>query len=155
MQDGEMSTNPLIAEIKTILLKHQRTRYAKVLDGMERGLTDAQMADAATVAGEPCNAESMAQVRRIVRLTLADELVPAPSDAEDQAGIYRELMNYERSPELQQHVKTRLTQLHAKNDKVKLTPLGDVRLGSHDAPRPEKPEVRCPDCNMVHAGDCF
>lgn len=142
-------------EIKTILLANQRTRYAKVLDGMERGLTDAAMSEEATAAHQPCNAESIAQVRRMVRLTLDDELVPAQSDAEGQAGLYRELLNYERSPELHQHVMTRLTQLQAKDPKVKLTPLGDVRLGSNDAPPPGRPEQRCSDCNMVHAGECW
>ena len=48
--------------------------------------------------------------------------------------------------ELQQHVTTRLTQLRALGPNVRLTPLGDVRLGANDAPRSEKPEIRCDKC---------
>lgn len=66
-------------------------------------------------------------MKRIVRLTLDDELVTAPSEAEEQANLYRELLNYPRSPGLQQHVTTRLTQLRALGTNVRFTPLGDVR----------------------------
>ena len=94
-------------------------------------------------------------VRRIVRLTLNDELVTAPSEAEEQANLYRELLNYPHSPELRQHVTTRLTQLRALGPNVRLTPLGDVRLGANDAPRSEKPEIRCDKCFMIHNGECL
>lgn len=147
--------NPLRAEIEQILLTHQRTRYAKVLSGMKRGLTDGKMSEEADAAGEPCSADSIAYVRRLVRLTLDDELVPAPSDAEGQAGMYRELLNYRRSPGLRQHIMTRLTQLQQLDRSVKLTPLGDVHLGANDAPQPAKPEQRCPHCNLVHNGECL
>lgn len=141
-------------EIEQILLAHPRTRYAKVLDGMRRNLTDAQMVEAASAASEPVNIDRIAEVRRIVSLTLDDKRATA-SEAEMQAGLYRELLNYPRSPELRQHVNTRLTQLQAIDPNIKLTPLGDVRLGANDARRPEKPEVRCPECFMVHAGECL
>src|ERR1700754_2909940 len=130
---------PFRAEIEQILLTHQRTRYAKVLNGMKRGLTDAEMSQEADAAGEPCNADSIAYVRRLVRLTLADERVPAPSDAEGQAGIYRELLNYRPSDELRQHTMARLTQLQQLDPSVKLTPLGDGYLGAKSAPTPGKP----------------
>ena len=78
---------------------------------MKRGLTDAEMSQEADAAGEPWSADSIAYVRRLVRLTLADELVPAPSDTEGQAGIYRELLNYQPSDELRQHIMARLTRL--------------------------------------------
>lgn len=146
--------NSFRAEIEQILTEHPRTRYAKVMLGMSRGLTDAEMAQEADAAGQPCRADNIAGVRKIVRLTLDDELVQAPSDAEGQAGMYRELLNYRRSPELHQHVITRLTQLQAVGPNVRLTPLGDVRLGANDATAREKPEQKCPDCNLVHAGEC-
>ena len=90
-----------------------------------------------------------------MRLTLADELVPAPSDAEGQAGIYRELLNYRPSDELRQHIMARLTRLQQLGPSVKLTPLGDGYLGAKNAPPPEKPEQSCPDCNLVHKGECL
>ena len=77
--------NPFRGEIEQILIDHPRTRYAKVLLGMRRGLSDAEMSKEALEAGEPINAESIAHVRKLVRLTLDDELMPAPSDAADQA----------------------------------------------------------------------
>lgn len=148
-------TDSLRAEIEQILLTHQRTRYAKVLSGMKRGLSDREMSVEAAAAGEPCNADSIADVRRLLRLTLDDELVPAPSDAESQAGLYRELLNHTRSPELDQHVKTRLSQLQKLDPQVKLTPLGDGYLGSKSTRRTEKREQKCPHCFLVHAGECL
>jgi hypothetical protein len=55
----------------------------------------------------PRTPRSIAAVRRIVLLSLNDELVTAPSEAEEQANVYRELLNYSRSPELDQHITTR------------------------------------------------
>lgn len=145
----------LRSEIEQILLAHQRTRNAKVLSGMKRGLTDNEMSAEFDAAGQPCNAESVANVRRIVRLTLDDKLVPAPSDAEDQAGLYRELLNHKRSQNLDQHIKTRLSQLQKLDPKVKLTPLAEGYLGPKNAQQTDKPEQRCPDCFLVHVGECL
>jgi hypothetical protein len=147
-------SNPFRAEIELILAEHPRTRFAKVLLGMKRGLTDAEMAQEAQAAGESIRADSIAAVRRIVSLTLGDKLVTAPSEAEEQSNLYRELLNYPRSPELHQHVNSRLTRLRGLGPNVRMTPLGDVRLGANDASRPEKPEQPCPNCNLVHNGEC-
>ena len=97
---------------------------------------DHEMAQEAKAAGESIRADSIAAVRRIVRLTLSDELVTAPSDAEEQANMYRGLLNYRCSPELLQHVTTRLTQLGALGPNVRFAPLGEGRLGANDASRP-------------------
>lgn len=147
--------NPFKDEIEQILFAHPRTRIAKVLIGMRRGLTDAEMAEEAKLANEPIRADSIAAVRRIVELTLNGELVTAPSDAEEQAALYRELLNYPRSPELRQHVMTRLAQLQALNPKIRITPLGDVRLGANPQSRPRKNPQKCPMCNTEHAGACW
>jgi hypothetical protein len=153
--DGNEMTDafPLRAEIEQILLAHPRTRYAKVLEGMKQNLTDAEMVDVAVAAGEPVNLDRIAEVKRIVRQTL-DDVQATASEAEMQAGLYRELLNYPRTPELRQHVTTRLAQLQALDPNVKLTPLGDVRLGANDSRRPEKAELPCPDCFLVHSGEC-
>lgn len=71
--------NPFRVEIEQILLTHSHTRAAKVLSGMKRNLTNAEMSHEASVAGQPCNEDSIAYVRRLVRLTLADELCTRPS----------------------------------------------------------------------------
>jgi hypothetical protein len=126
-------SNQLRPEIEKILADHPRTRFAKVLLGMNRGLTDADMAHEAHADGEPIRADSIAAVRRVVLMSLNDELVTAPSEAEERANVYRELLNYPRSPELDQHIVTRLTQLQAVGPNVRLTPLGDVRLGANNA----------------------
>jgi len=141
-------------EIEQILIAHPRTRYAKVLIGMRAGLTDTEMSEASIKAGQPIKADSIAAVRKLVRLSLDDELVPAPSDAAAQAGIYRELLNYTRSPELTQHINTKLAQLRALDPEILLTPLGHVHLGANDPWKQEKPEEPCPECFMVHAGEC-
>ena len=89
-----------------------------------------------------------------MRLSLYDELVPAPSDVASQAGFYRELLNYRRTPELTQHINTKLAKLRNLDPKILLTPLGHVQLGANDPARLEKQEVVCPDCFTVHAGEC-
>jgi hypothetical protein len=146
--------NPFRAEIEQILTDHPRTRFAKVMLGMKRGLTDVWMSQEATAAGEPIRADGIAAVRRIVRLTLNDERVTAPSEAEEQSNIFRELLNYPRSPELHQHVITCLTQLDAIGPNVRMTPLGEGRLGASDQPRAARPEQKCENCNIYHAGEC-
>jgi len=145
---------PFRDEIETILLEHPRTRYAKVLIGMKQNLTDAEIAAAAAAAGEPVKPDRITEVRRNVQLTLDDKLA-TPSEAEMQAGLYRELLNYPRSAELDQRIKTRLTQLQQLDPSVKLTPLSHVHLGANAAPRPEPPETQCDNCCMVHNGECL
>lgn len=147
--------HPFKTEIEQILTNHQRTRFAKVLVGMNSGLSDEKMAEKAHAAGESIRADSIAAVRRIVLLCLNDQLVTAPSEAEEQANFYRELLNYKRTPELHQHIVTRLTMLQAIGPNVRMTPLGDVRLGANDSPRSERSEPPCPECNEIHRGDCF
>src|SRR4051794_14713550 len=146
--------NPFREEIEQILLAHPRTRCAKVLVGMKQNLTDAEIAAAAAAAGQPVKLDRITEVRRNVQLTLDDKLA-TPSEAEMQAGLYRELLNYPRSPELRQHVNTRLTQLQQLDPSIKLTPLGNVHLGANDATRPDKPESRCAKCFMIHNGECL
>ena len=147
-------TNPFRDEIEQILLKHPRTRYAKVLIGMKENLTDTEIAAAAAAAGEPVQPDRIAEVRRNVQLTLEDKLA-TPSEAEMQAGLYRELLNYRRSPELRQHVNTRLAQLQQLDPNIKLTPLGDVHLGANEKSAPEKPEILCNQCFTFHNGECL
>ena len=142
-------------EIEDILANHSSTRFAKVLVGMNRGLTDAEMATEARAAGEPIRADSIAAVGRIVRLTLSDELVTAPSDAEEQANVFRELLNHRCSPGLRQRIALRLKQLQAVGPNVRMTPLGAGRLGANDAARREKLEPLCPECNQFHRGECL
>ena len=112
------------------------------------------MAQEAITAAEPIRADGIAAVRRIVRLALNDELVTAPSDAEEQANLYRELLNHRCSPGLLQHITTRLTQLRAVGPNGRMTPSGAGRLGANDASRLEKLEPPCPECFLIHAGEC-
>jgi hypothetical protein len=98
-KEGDVTTSRLFqSEIEDVLVDHSSTRFAKVLAGMKRGLTDVEMAQESIAASEPIRADSVASVRRIVRLTLNDELVTAPSEAEEQANLYRELLNHQCSP---------------------------------------------------------
>jgi hypothetical protein len=150
-----MSSAEIRAEIEQILIDNPRTRAAKVLIWMRDGLTNSEMAEASVRDGEPINAESAAMERRLVRLTLEDQIVPAPSDAAAQARIYRELLNYRRSDELTQHIRTKLATLRGIDPTIPDTPLGHVNLGGTDGtPQPPKPEEVCTHCFLVHAGEC-
>jgi hypothetical protein len=134
-KEGDVTTSRLFqSEIEDVLVDHSSTRFAKVLAGMKRGLTDVEMAQESIAASEPIRADSVASVRRIVRLTLNDELVTAPSEAEEQANLYRELLNHQCSPGLLEHITSRLTRLSAVGPNVRMTPLGAGRLGvpGHD-----------------------
>ncbi len=145
----------LSAEIEAILLANVgRTRFSLVLDGMRRGLTNEEMSAESHRDGIPCSADSIGMVRRTLTLTLADQLHPAPSDAENQSYLYRELLNHSPSPELRQHVMTRLSQLQVIDPNVKLTPLGNVNLGGGDREAEKLPEL-CTECWTHHAGECL
>jgi hypothetical protein len=146
--------NPFRAEIEQILTTHPRTRFAKVMLGMKRGLTDVEMSQEATAAGEPIRADGIAAVRRIVRLTLNGEFVTAPSEAEEQSNLFRELLNYPRSPELQQHINACLAHLGTVGPNVRTTPLGQSHLGANDPPRAARWQPKCVKCNIEHAGEC-
>lgn len=146
--------NQFREEIAGVLRRYPRTRYAKVLLGMDRGLTDMEMADEATRSGEPVDAKRIAFVRETVRMTLADELATGKARADYQAGLYRELLNYSISPELRQHSATCLTKLQQINPIISSEPLGYVQLGANDRRRSEKPQPLCAECNLIHTGDC-
>ncbi|BBY41332.1 hypothetical protein MMAN_54660 [Mycobacterium mantenii] len=148
-------SRPFRAEIEEILVNRSSTRFGKVAAGMKRGLSDAEMAQEAVAAGEPIRADSVAAVRRIVRLSLDDELVTAPSEAEEQANLFRELLNHHCSPGLLQHITSRLTRLQAVGPNVKLTPLGAGHLGANAASQREKLPPLCPVCNQFHSGECL
>ncbi len=149
------ATTPLLAEFESILLANVgRTRFSLVLAGMHRGLTNEEMSAEADRDGIPCSAESIGMVRRTLTLTLSDQLHPAPSDAENQSYLYREVLNYNHSPELHKHVMTRLSQLQAIDSNVKLTPLGDVNLGGGRHRRPERLPPLCTQCGTHHPGEC-
>ncbi|MEZ0385223.1 hypothetical protein [Mycobacterium sp. pW045] len=147
---------PLMAEIEAILLANVgRTRFSLVLEGMRRGLSNEEMSAEADRDGIPCSAESIGMVRRTLTLTLADQLHPAPSDAENQSYLYREVLNYDHSPELHQLVMTRLHELQAIDPNVKLTPLGNVHLGAGNCRSAGKLPELCTKCWTHHAGECL
>ena len=147
--------SPLMTEIEQILLDHPRTRFAKVLRDMKDGLDDDQMSQKAHAEGQPIRADSIAAVRRIVRLTIDDQLVTAPSEAEEQANLYPGLLNHPRSPELQQLIPTRLTQLRAIGPNVRMTPLGAGLLDANAQPRATRPETLCGKCFTHHVASAY
>ena len=149
-------SNELRAEIETIMTEHQGTLFAKVLVGMSNGLSNEEMSAQADSARQPIRADGIAAVRRIVAMCLNDDLVTAPSEAEEQANFYRELLNHQPSPELAQHITTRLTMLAAIGPNVRFTPLGEGTLGNPGPGLVDKPEPpRCPKCGLHHTGECF
>jgi hypothetical protein len=67
--------------------------------------------------------------RETVRMTLDGQLADRTTRAQSQAALYRELLDYPMTPELRQHVTTRLTQLQQIDPSISLKPLRDIRLG--------------------------
>jgi hypothetical protein len=147
-------SRPFRAEIEDIIMNHSNTRFGEVARGVKKGLTDADMAEEAQAKGQPIRADSIAAVRRILRMTFDDELVTAPSDAEEQANVFRELLNHRCSEGLLQHIATRLTRLQAIGPNVKKTPLGAGHLGSNSSTQTERLGPLCPQCFQFHNGEC-
>jgi hypothetical protein len=61
-------------EIEQILRKNTRSHFAKRFLGMQKGLTDAEMAEEAVRAGEGVRLERIAYVRETVCMTLDGQL---------------------------------------------------------------------------------
>src|SRR5690242_10190205 len=121
---------------------------------MHRGVSDEEMSAEADRDGFPCSADSTPWSDATLLLTLSDQLHPAPSDAESQSCLYREVLNYDHSPELHKLVMTGLSPLKAIDPNVKLSPLGNVNLGGHDRRADKLPEL-CTECWTHHAGECL
>jgi hypothetical protein len=102
--------------------------------------------------GEGVGLERIAYVRGTVRMTLDGQLADRTARAQSQAALYRELLNYPLTPELRQHVTTRLTQLQQIDPSISLKPLGDIRLGANKRPSATTPEPPCKKCNLT---PCF
>jgi len=147
-------SNPYQDEIEDILMNRSRRRYALVLKGMQRGLTCEEMSHEASAAGEPIQPDSIAYVQRILKFTLRNELVTAPSDAEEQANVFRELLNHQCSPGLLQHINAKLAELSAIGPNVRRTPLGEGILGTGSGARREDAVPTCPACYLQHRGEC-
>jgi hypothetical protein len=96
--------------------------------------------------------ERIAYVRETVRMTLDGQLADRTARAQSQAALYRELLNYPLTPELRQHVTTRLTQLQQIDPSISLKPLGDIRLGANKRRSATTPEPPCKKCNLT---PCF
>jgi hypothetical protein len=138
---------PFRTEIEQILRKNTRSHFAKRFLGMQKGLTDAEMAEEAVRAGE-----RIAYVRETVRLTLEVNWPTARHGPSRRPRCNRELLNYPMTPELRQQVTTRLTQLQQIDPSISLKPLGDIRLGANKRPRSTTPE---PPCKKCHLTPCF
>jgi hypothetical protein len=115
---------------------------------MQKGLTDAEMAEEAVRAGEGVRVERIAYVRETVRTTLDGQF----ADRTARAPLYRELLNYPMTPELRQHFTTGLTQLQRVDPSISLKPLGDIRLEASKRPSSTTPEPPCKKCNLT---PCF
>lgn len=121
----EYRFDSIAAEMEEILIGHPRTRYAQVLAWMRAGLTNAEMSEQATKEGQRIKVESIAYVRKLLDLSLSDKLVSAPSDASNQAAVYRELLNHPPlSDGLRHHIDTKLADLRKLDPLIPLTPLG-------------------------------
>jgi hypothetical protein len=75
---------PFRTQIEQILRKNPRSHFAKRFLGMQRGLTDAEMAEEAARAGEGVQLERIAYVRETVRMTLDGQLADRTTRAQSQ-----------------------------------------------------------------------
>jgi hypothetical protein len=107
------------------------------------------MAEEAVRAGEGVRVERSPYVRETVGMTLDGQLADRTTRAQSQDTLYRELLNYPMTPELRQHVTTRLTQLQQIDPSISLRPLGDIRLGANKRPSSTTPEPPCKKCNLT------
>jgi hypothetical protein len=107
-------------------------------------------------AGEGVSLARITYVRQTVAMTLEGELSNDTKErANSQAALYRELLNYQRSDNLHQHVITRLKQLQQLDPTISLEPLGDISLGANAKPAAAKSETQCEKCFEVHRGECL
>jgi hypothetical protein len=142
--------NPHRDEIEQMLRAHQRSHFAQTFFMVEAGLSDEQIAVERNVS----TARSV-RVRKAVEMVLDDQLVASKSWASIVAAIYRELLNYSTSEELRQHARTRIAQLQQIDPTIPSGTLGNLTLGANTRPKPEKPQEACPQCRLVHPGECW
>ncbi len=104
--------------------------------------------------GQPIGADSIAAVRRIVRLTFDDKLVTAQSEAGELGNCFRELKNHRCSAGLLQHIDTRLAQLQGIGPNAMKTSVGAGHVGSNTASQQQRLGPLCPQCFQFHNGEC-
>ncbi len=142
--------NPYRAEIEKMLLTHTRSHFAQTFVHMAAGLSDEQIAAHMNVSPQRST-----QVRKAVQKVLVDEPITAKTWAGMVAAVYRELLNYSMSDGLRQHVNTRIAHYQKIDPSISSAALGNLVLGSQIRPKPEKPQAVCPDCKLMHVGDCW
>jgi hypothetical protein len=104
-----MAGSSAASSFEQILRKNTRSHFAKRFVGMQKGLTNVEMAEEAVRAGEGVRVERIAYVRETVRMSLDGQLADRTARAQSQDTLYRELLNYPMTPELRQQVTTRLS----------------------------------------------
>jgi hypothetical protein len=139
--------------------------HGEVLRSIEQGLTAEQIA-----AKYRKSAADVEAYMKSLQHLLVGTIPASRSAARTNATVYRELLTRELSPALQSYADERLQRLLMINpDAAKSAPPTRVRsaAGKQAAPRPAttKPtrtpipeptrDKMCPECFVVHAGECY
>lgn len=165
-------TPELRAEIVEILSSSD-IRHALVFRDVQQGLTAEQMA-----AGQRTTVANVRNYMRSIEHLLVGTLPTSATQSVTNAGAYRELLSADPSPELHAYAAERLDELAANNSgaqtrgirsgtsvtatrppsPAKAAPAPAKPRTAPRATRTKKPEPRpekvCPNCYLVHAGEC-
>lgn len=163
----------LTPELRAEIIEHLSSsgiRHALVFRDVQQGLTAEQMA-----TGQRTSVSNIRNFMRSIEHLLVGTLPTSAAQSQTNAQGYRELISLDPSPELRAYAESRLQELAANNPAVSQgtrsgTP---TRIRSAEppkatraprapaatrAPRAKKPEPRpekvCPNCYLVHAGEC-
>ena len=143
-------TPELRVEIEEILQKSQK-RHGYVYRELAEGMGPEEMAKR--------HDKTAAHMKRFVTSLkhILDGTMPTTSTVLTNSYGYRELLNYDTSRDLHEYVASWLARLKEKKSEVSFEPLDGDALVSPVASRKRADvvEVVCPQCFMVHPGECY
>lgn len=140
------------AEVEQILrTSSPGLTHGEVFRYAEQGLDDAEIS-----ARHGTGVSNIRNFRRSLTHLFEGTLPETKSAARTNSLVYKELLNHALSPGLLTYVQQRLRALMAINPEITMEPL---RTRSHQyrisRPAPKKKQQPpCPDCHLVHAGEC-
>ena len=143
-------TPELQSEIEGILQTSQK-RHGVVYREMTEGLGHEEMATR--------HGKTPAHMKRFVTSVrhILDGTMPSTSLVLTNSYGYRELLNYQPTHDLYEHVAAWLKRLRQVKPEVSFEPLDGHALPevAKDKRRAEVVEKVCPQCYMVHPGECY
>ena len=154
-EEQRLSMSALTAELRTeieriLLAAKDDNRHAMAFGGLNRGLGTKEM-------GADWNKSQsyVSMVLRSLRLMLDGELPDRPSIVLTNSFGYRELLDYNPSAALREHVTACLRLLRERNPRVRLEPMGKVTFYDGATTRPQhRPVTYCKGCFLMQPCEC-